>query len=182
MSKGHKIGDACKELDVQPYVLRYWETEFPFLRPPKGSTGPRVYDDRELGLIRRIKELLYEEGYTIAGAKKKLEAEIESGKPVDATRKRAKKPEKSPAKETAEEAQRRLDELDEKTAPAAPLTATPDEAAAAQEAGIEGAGEPATSLDTPPNERIETIARGLRALRDEAQEILDLLARGGTRP
>jgi DNA-binding transcriptional MerR regulator len=71
----YKIGEACKVLDIQPYVLRYWEKEFPFLSPDKNRSGQRVYSQQELDTIRRIKELLYEEGYTIAGAKKKLEAE-----------------------------------------------------------------------------------------------------------
>jgi DNA-binding transcriptional MerR regulator len=75
----YRIGEACKQLDIQPYVLRYWETEFPVLSPKKSKSGQRVYSGDELALIRRIKELLYEEGYTIAGAKKKLEAELESG-------------------------------------------------------------------------------------------------------
>ncbi len=74
-----KIGEACKELDIQPYVLRYWETEFPALSPNKSRSGQRVYGKKELATIRRIKELLYAEGYTIAGAKKKLEAELASG-------------------------------------------------------------------------------------------------------
>jgi|SRR5436190_2547110 len=72
----YKIGEACKELDIQPYVLRYWETEFPSLSPTKSKSGQRVYTDREIEVIRRIKQLLYEEGYTIAGAKKKLETEL----------------------------------------------------------------------------------------------------------
>ncbi len=72
----YRIGEACKKLDIQPYVLRYWETEFPVLAPRKSRSGQRVYAQEELRLIRRIKELLYEEGYTIAGAKKKLEAEL----------------------------------------------------------------------------------------------------------
>ncbi len=72
----YKIGEACKRLEIQPYVLRYWETEFPFLSPNKSKSGQRVYSDHELDVIRRIKELLYEEGYTIAGAKKKLEGEL----------------------------------------------------------------------------------------------------------
>jgi DNA-binding transcriptional MerR regulator len=71
----YKIGEACRELDIQPYVLRYWETEFPVLAPPKSRSGQRVYSERELAVIRRIKELLYDEGYTIAGAKKKLDSE-----------------------------------------------------------------------------------------------------------
>lgn len=81
----YKIGEACKLVDIQPYVLRYWETEFPFLSPDKSKSGQRVYSDRELDIIRRIKALLYDEGYTIAGAKKKLEGELEEGedgKPV----------------------------------------------------------------------------------------------------
>lgn len=80
----YKIGEACKILDIQPYVLRYWETEFPFLSPNKSKSGQRSYSEREIEVIRRIKELLYEEGYTIAGAKKKLETELVDGelKPV----------------------------------------------------------------------------------------------------
>ena len=75
----YKIGEACKSLDIQPYVLRYWETEFSALKPNKSKSGQRVYSEQDLGVIRRIKELLYDEGYTIAGAKKKLEGELESG-------------------------------------------------------------------------------------------------------
>jgi DNA-binding transcriptional MerR regulator len=75
----YKIGEACKLLDVQPYVLRYWETEFPALSPAKSRSGQRVYNEKELAVIRRIKELLYDEGYTIAGAKKKLEGELAAG-------------------------------------------------------------------------------------------------------
>lgn len=77
----YKIGEACKVVDIQPYVLRYWETEFPALNPSKSKSGQRVYGAKELDLIRRIKELLYNEGYTIAGAKKKLEGELAAGGP-----------------------------------------------------------------------------------------------------
>lgn len=77
----YKIGEACKRLDIQPYVLRYWETEFPDLSPSKSKSGQRVYSEDEIALIRRIKELLYDEGFTIAGAKKRLEAELEAGGP-----------------------------------------------------------------------------------------------------
>ena len=74
----YKIGEACKVLDIQPYVLRYWETEFPILSPGKSKSGQRVYTEKDLSITRRIKTLLYEEGYTIAGAKKRLEAELEA--------------------------------------------------------------------------------------------------------
>ena len=80
----YKIGEACKILDIQPYVLRYWETEFSILSPSKSKSGQRVYGEEDFALIRRIKELLYDEGFTIAGAKKKLEAEIADGGPKTA--------------------------------------------------------------------------------------------------
>lgn len=79
----YKIGEACKLLDIQPYVLRYWETEFPLLTPTKSKSGQRVYSQAEMEIIRRIKELLYDEGFTIAGAKKKLEAEMAAGGPAE---------------------------------------------------------------------------------------------------
>src|SRR5256885_14634097 len=71
----YKIGEVCKVADVQPYVLRYWETEFPPLAPNKSGGGQRLYTQREIDIILRIKQLLYSEGFTIAGAKKKLEGE-----------------------------------------------------------------------------------------------------------
>lgn len=80
--KTYRIGDACKQLDIQPYVLRYWETEFPPLSPDKSKAGQRLYTEQDLAVIRRIKELLYGEGYTIAGAKKKLESELAAGGPA----------------------------------------------------------------------------------------------------
>lgn len=69
----YKIGEVCRLADVQPYVLRYWETEFPSLAPNKSGGGQRLYTRREIDIILRIKQLLYSEGFTIAGAKKKLE-------------------------------------------------------------------------------------------------------------
>jgi DNA-binding transcriptional MerR regulator len=74
--KLYKIGEVCKVADLQPYVLRYWETEFPQLSPNKSGGGQRLYTKRELDIILRIKELLYREGFTIAGAKKKLEETV----------------------------------------------------------------------------------------------------------
>jgi DNA-binding transcriptional MerR regulator len=73
----YKIGEVCKIADVQPYVLRYWETEFPALAPNKSGGGQRLYTRHEIDVILRIKQLLYSEGFTIAGAKKKLETDVE---------------------------------------------------------------------------------------------------------
>ena len=72
----YKAAEICRLADVQPYVLKYWESEFPVLAAPKSHSGARLYSGRDLKVIERIKKLLYDEGYTIAGAKKRLESEL----------------------------------------------------------------------------------------------------------
>jgi DNA-binding transcriptional MerR regulator len=69
----YKIGEVCRLTDTQPYVLRFWESEFPTLAPQKSRTGQRLYRREDIELVLRIKKLLYEESYTIAGARKQLE-------------------------------------------------------------------------------------------------------------
>lgn len=71
-----KIGEVCDLVGVQAHVLRYWETEFPQLAPQKNRSGQRSYRRRDVEISLRIKELLYEEMYTIAGARKKLQSEL----------------------------------------------------------------------------------------------------------
>src|SRR3954463_8928288 len=73
-----KIGEVCELAGVQAHVLRYWETEFPMLAPQKNRAGQRTYRRKDVEMALRIKELLYDEQYTIAGAKKKLANEIRS--------------------------------------------------------------------------------------------------------
>jgi len=67
-----RIGEVCKIVDIEPFVLRFWETEFPKLAPAKSKSGHRVYKRKDIEMVLRIKELLYERGYTIAGARKQL--------------------------------------------------------------------------------------------------------------
>ena len=67
-----KIGEVSELLGVEPYVLRYWETEFPMLEPVKGPNGHRLYRQEDVDLVMRIKRLLYDEGFTIAGARRHL--------------------------------------------------------------------------------------------------------------
>ena len=62
----------CDLIKVQPHVLRYWETEFPMLAPQKNRAGQRVYRRKDVEMVLRIRDLLYEEKFTIAGAKKRL--------------------------------------------------------------------------------------------------------------
>lgn len=71
-----KIGEVCDLVGVQAHVLRYWETEFPMLSPQKNRSGQRSYRRRDVEIALRIKQLLYEEMFTIAGAKKKLQNEL----------------------------------------------------------------------------------------------------------
>lgn len=76
----YKPAEACRIAEVAPYVLRYWETEFPSLSDGKEKGAARLYTGRDVKVIRRIRELLYDEGFTVAGAKKRLEAEIAEGR------------------------------------------------------------------------------------------------------
>lgn len=71
-----KIGEVCELVGVQAHVLRYWETEFSMLSPQKNRSGQRSYRRRDVEIALRIKQLLYDEMFTIAGAKKKLQTEL----------------------------------------------------------------------------------------------------------
>jgi DNA-binding transcriptional MerR regulator len=67
-----RIGEVAEIAQVEPYVLRFWETEFGKLRPAKTRSSQRVYSRRDVSLVLRIRDLLYEEGYTISGARRRL--------------------------------------------------------------------------------------------------------------
>jgi len=68
----YKIGEVAKFTGVKTHVLRYWETEFPLIRPNKSRSNQRLYRRQDVDLILRLKDLLYNQGFTIAGARKKL--------------------------------------------------------------------------------------------------------------
>lgn len=68
-----RIGDVARLAGIKPYVLRFWETEFPSLGPKKSGTGHRLYRRKEVELVLEIKRLLYEQRFTIEGARKFLE-------------------------------------------------------------------------------------------------------------
>ena len=76
-----KIGEVSELLGVEPYVLRYWETEFSVLSPKKSGTGHRLYRRKDVELLLRIKHLLYEKKFTIEGARQSLHAESRAPKP-----------------------------------------------------------------------------------------------------
>src|SRR6266852_4055919 len=70
--KLYRIGEVSRLADLKPFVLRYWETEFPMLEPVKSSSGHRLYRQEDVDMVFRIKRLLYDEGFTIAGARRFL--------------------------------------------------------------------------------------------------------------
>jgi DNA-binding transcriptional MerR regulator len=73
------IGEVSELCGVKPHVLRYWEQEFTQLKPVKRRGNRRYYQHHEVLLIRRIRELLYEQGFTISGARNKLDARLDEG-------------------------------------------------------------------------------------------------------
>ncbi len=154
----YKIGEACKALGIQPYVLRYWETEFPALTPSKSRSGQRVYSEKELEIIRRIKELLYDEGYTIAGAKKKLEVELTSGALG------------GDEDETATGTQ-----ASAVLAPASPAEKPASTRRQPAPSAVPAAAAPSPELDTGASKRIETLVSGIEDALREAREIQALL-------
>jgi DNA-binding transcriptional MerR regulator len=70
--KLYRIGELSRLADLKPFVLRYWETEFPMLEPVKSASGHRLYRQEDVDMVFRIKRLLYDEGFTIAGARRFL--------------------------------------------------------------------------------------------------------------
>lgn len=75
----YSISEVAEMVEVRAYVLRFWEKEFPTLKPKKNRGGNRIYQQREIDLINRIKNLLYEEGYTIEGARQRLKSRKSNG-------------------------------------------------------------------------------------------------------
>src|SRR5271170_5145106 len=68
----YRIGEVSRLSELKPFVLRYWETEFPMLEPVKSPSGHRMYRQQDVDMVFKIKRLLYDEGFTIAGARRHL--------------------------------------------------------------------------------------------------------------
>src|SRR5260370_32826919 len=75
----YRIGEVSRIADLKPFVLRYWETEFPMLEPVKSASGHRLYRQQDVDMVLRIKRLLYDEGFTIAGARRHLREHNDPG-------------------------------------------------------------------------------------------------------
>ncbi len=75
----YRIGEVSRLTNLKPFVLRYWETEFPMLEPVKSASGHRLYRQEDVEMVLRIKRLLYDEGFTIAGARRHLREQNGAG-------------------------------------------------------------------------------------------------------
>jgi DNA-binding transcriptional MerR regulator len=154
-----RIGEVAELIGVEPHVLRYWEREFRTIRPTKSRRGQRVYSRRDVETLARIRALLYDEGFTIAGAKRKLAAGTASASGADDDR----------AADDGASRDEALETAGASTAVAAsaagdtPATATPPEGARA--ADIEVAATQRAALPRLARER-------LVALRDEIEGFL----------
>lgn len=108
----YKIGEVCETSGVPAHVLRYWESEFPALSPTKNRSGQRLYRDKDVQIIQAIKHLLYEEGYTIAGASKKLKSNGQSSEDLPLFRKAAQRKNQQQIDELKKDLQNLLRDLD----------------------------------------------------------------------
>ncbi len=144
-----KIGEVCELAGVQAHVLRYWETEFPMLAPQKNRAGQRTYRRRDVEMALRIKQLLYDEQYTIAGAKKKLANDSSRGASHEA---------------------------DAPPTPKAPTRSLQPPPSLAARFGAPAAGAPAAPAKAPEQSGQQRAT--LRQIGQQLREILDLLADG----
>lgn len=106
----YKIGEVSKIAAVEPYVLRYWETEFAFLKPRKNKSGQRVYVKKDIETILQIKKYLYQERYTIEGVRKRL-SDGNSGNRALSVSKQAPAPGHFPADRVVEHVKQRLRDI-----------------------------------------------------------------------
>jgi len=119
-----RIGEVSDLVGVKPYVLRYWESEFPDIKPSKSKSGQRLYKRRDVELLLRIKELLYEERFTINGARKRLKEFSRGDAPSAAVKEEAAPVEREPEGEVPRqlevfaEPDSEDDEVDDVSAPA----------------------------------------------------------------
>ena len=153
-----KLNEVCKLANVQPYMLRFWGTEFPQLEAEKSGTGQRLYSKDQVELILEIRRLLFDEGLTIAGARKKVTAMEGGGGKAKA----------KPAKKVEKKAEEKVEEKVEaapRAKPKAPKTSsarrkTPKKPTAAK-----------VDKETPPD--VQPLLATLKNVRDEVEKILD---------
>lgn len=156
-----RIGEVCALIKVQPHVLRYWETEFPMLAPQKNRAGQRVYRRKDVEMVFKIRDLLYEEKFTIAGAKRKLLDDSRGGN-------------SSKAKPAAE--QLSMDsalEVEAEATPVSPPVIADEPELAASEISSQEAAQPVATRDDAPESA--SIKRVLRLIKHDLEDLLTTL-------
>lgn len=165
-----KIGEVCDITGIQAHVLRYWESEFPMLAPQKNRAGQRTYRKRDVEMVLRIKELLYEDQYTIAGAKKRLTNELRGASKLKVVTPEMSAQASQPAPQLVP----------------APPPPSEDEPHSYADTHTETHEHAAAVEHTPEVELTEDRRDALRHLREHLRELLVLLEAGdsptGTRP
>lgn len=150
-----KLNEVCKLANVQPYMLRFWGTEFPQLEAGKSSTGQRLYSREQVEIILEIRRLLFDEGLTIAGARKKLAAAQEGrGRPKTATQPQAEKA------------------ADEPAAKATPSTSSARRTVAKQEEAPAKKAAAAAEVDKEAPVHVQPLVATLKSVRDEIDKIV----------
>ena len=166
----YRIGDVSRITDTKAFVLRFWETEFPMLQPVKEAKGHRLYRQEDIDLIRAIRRLLYEEGFTIAGARRHLADVLANGeswaafleRPVGTVR--AAMPAAAVAAVTAAPATSLFPAEPHEPAEVAPVAAAPA-----------GVAHPSMTPRAPTEPPSSESRAALLAVRDELRAILTLL-------
>jgi DNA-binding transcriptional MerR regulator len=159
-----KLNEVCKLANVQPYMLRFWGTEFPQLEASKSGTGQRLYSRDQVELILEIRRLLFDEGLTIAGARKKITAMEESGA----------KPAPKPVKVAAADPD---PESDEEPEAASKVAATKTSSARRKTSKkAPAAAKAKVDKETPKN--VQPLLATLKDVRDEIDKIVAELKGG----
>ena len=159
-----RIGEVCDLIKVQPHVLRYWESEFPMLTPQKNRAGQRVYRRKDVEMVFRIRDLLYEEKFTIAGAKKRLLDEQQTR--TSSRQKRARREEPEASRESLD-----LFAADDYEPPSQPAQT---ETVVASNDESHDSGSTQASMKTEPALSAES-RRALRTIRRELEDLLTML-------
>ena len=165
-----KLNEVCKLANVQPYMLRFWGTEFEQLETTTTETGQRLFSRPQMNLILEIRRLLFDEGLTIAAARKQVDIMVEKGNldldapPAGKPTKKAPSPKKAPVKKAPVKKA--------KTKPAKPKPESKPEPAPEPEAEPEGEAEPIPEVDKKPRADVQPLLATLRGVRKELAEIV----------
>jgi DNA-binding transcriptional MerR regulator len=173
-----RIGEVCDLIKVQPHVLRYWETEFPMLSPQKNRAGQRVYRRKDVEMVLRIRNLLYEEKFTIAGARKKISEELRKSSP---TRSKATPREVTPEIEVAVDSREAeiFDDNETHQSQTASVISTSQTSAVPIQSTTNEVDVPVSAIGSEPLSSMKT-QRAIRVLRHNLEELLTLLKANGS--